>query len=60
MRSADPKSSSARVESFPRITRSPQVFILGLEAGEIFVKGIVMGTVDVVGQLEWKDEEGEW
>ena len=49
MRSADPKSDSTRVETFPRVTRSFEVFILGFEDGEVFVKGIVMGTVDVVG-----------
>jgi hypothetical protein len=55
MRSPDPKPSSMRVEPFPRVTRPSQVLILGLEPGEVFVKGVVMGTVDVVGQLEWKN-----
>ena len=55
MRSPNPKPSSTRVEPFPRVTRSPEIFILGLETGKVFVKGVVMGTVDVVGQLEWKN-----
>ena len=55
MRSADPKSDSTRVETFSGVTRSSEVFILGFENGEVFVKGIIMWTVDVMGQLERKD-----
>jgi len=52
MRGTDSKSDSARVEPFPRVTRSSQVFIFGFEASEVFVEGVVVWTVHVVGQLE--------
>jgi len=51
MRLVEPKPDSRRVEPFPRVTRSLQVFILVFEAGEVFVEGIVMRTVHDVGQL---------
>lgn len=54
MRCADPKPDSGRVESFPRITRSLQILVFGFETGEVFVEGVVVGAVHVVGQLEWK------
>ena len=55
MRGADPKPNPARVETFPRVARSFKIFVLRFEAGEVFVKGVIMGAVDVVGQLERRE-----
>lgn len=52
MRGAEPKPNSARVETFPRVTRSFQVFVLRLEPCKVFVEGVVVQSVHVVGQLE--------
>jgi hypothetical protein len=49
MRSADPKAGSARVETLPGVTRSLEILVFGFEAGEVFVEGVIVGTVYVVG-----------